>query len=99
MMQEIYAEPVKPELIAQRIEEIKSQGVVACGSLTPQKVTEYHEVALEAGLDILVIQGTVISAEHVSTQTEPLNLKEFIADAPRPRASSAAAPPTTPACT
>jgi IMP dehydrogenase len=79
MMQEIYAEPVKAELIAKRVEEIKSQGVVACGSLTPQKVTAYHEVALEAGLDILVIQGTVISAEHVSTQTEPLNLKEFIA--------------------
>src|SRR5688500_16944815 len=79
-MQEIYAEPVKPELIAKRVEEIKSQGVVASGSFTPQKVTEYHEVALEAGLDILVIQGTVISAEHVSTQTEPLNLKEFIAE-------------------
>src|SRR5512134_3802450 len=56
-MQEIYTEPVKPELIAQRVEEIKSQGVVACGSLTPQKVSDYHEVALEAGLDILVIQG------------------------------------------
>ena len=84
VMQEIYAEPVKPELIAKRIEEIKSHGVVACGSLTPQKVTEYHEVALEAGLDILVIQGTVISAEHVSTTSEPLNLKEFIADLPVP---------------
>jgi IMP dehydrogenase len=79
-MQEIYSEPVKPELIAQRVEEIKSHGVVACGSLTPQKVARWHEVALEAGLDILVIQGTVISAEHVSSQTEPLNLKEFIAD-------------------
>jgi IMP dehydrogenase len=79
IMQEIYAEPVKAELIAKRIEEIKDAGAVACGSLTPQKVGEYHEVALEAGLDILVIQGTVISAEHVSTQTEPLNLKEFIA--------------------
>src|ERR671910_1731720 len=79
VMQEIYAEPVKPELIAQRIEEIKGQGAVVCGSLTPQKVTQYYDVALEAGLDILVIQGTVISAEHVSTQTEPLNLKEFIA--------------------
>src|SRR5918992_2898430 len=67
MMQEIYAEPVKPELIAKRVEEIKAQGVVASGSFTPQRVTEYHEVALEAGLDILVIQGTVISAEHVST--------------------------------
>src|SRR5262245_60428347 len=54
LMQELYAEPVKPELIAQRVEEIKSHGVVACGSLTPQKVAEHHEVALEAGLDILV---------------------------------------------
>jgi IMP dehydrogenase len=80
LMQEIYAEPVKPELIAQRVEEIKSKGVVACGSLTPQKVARWHEAALEAGLDILVVQGTVISAEHVSTKTEPLNLKEFIAD-------------------
>jgi IMP dehydrogenase len=83
-MQEIYSEPVKPELIAQRIEEIKAHGVVTCGSLTPQRVADYHEVALEAGLDILVIQGTVISAEHVSTQTEPLNLKEFIAEVPIP---------------
>jgi IMP dehydrogenase len=78
-MQEVYAEPVKPELIARRIEEIKSEGAIVCGSLTPQKVRDYHEVALEAGLDILVIQGTVISAEHVSSTVEPLNLKEFIA--------------------
>ena len=84
MMQEIYREPVKDELIARRIEEIKSHGVVACGSFTPQKVSKHHEAALEAGLDILVIQGTVISAEHVSTQTEPLNLKEFIAELPVP---------------
>ena len=79
-MQEIYAEPVKPELIAKRVEEIKSQGVVAAGSLTPQKVADFHEVAIEAGLDILVVQGTVISAEHVSEQSEPLNLKEFISE-------------------
>jgi IMP dehydrogenase len=78
-MQEIYAEPVKPELIAQRIEEIKAQGVVAAASLTPQRVLKHYELALEAGLDILVIQGTVVSAEHVSETSEPLNLKEFIA--------------------
>jgi IMP dehydrogenase len=83
-LQEIYAEPVKPELIAQRVEEIKATGAVVCGSLTPQKVREYYEVAIEAGLDILVIQGTVISAEHVSTTVEPLNLKEFIAEVPVP---------------
>lgn len=79
-MQEIYAEPVKPALIAQRIEEIKGAGTVACGALTPQRVRDYDEVALEAGLDILVVQGTVISAEHVSSSAEPLNLKEFIAE-------------------
>jgi IMP dehydrogenase len=83
-MQEIYREPVKPELIARRVEELKEQGVVAAGSFTPQRVTEHYETALEAGLDILVIQGTVISAEHVSSKTDPLNLKKFIADAPVP---------------
>ena len=84
-MQEIYLEPVKPELIAQRIQEIKQQGVVAAASLTPQRVERYHEIALDAGLDILVIQGTVISAEHVSTQGHVLNLKEFVRRAADPR--------------
>ena len=78
-MQELYKEPVKEELLGRRIEEIKAGGVVSCGSLTPQRVERFAPVVLEAGLDILVIQGTVVSAEHVSTQTEPLNLKRFIA--------------------
>jgi IMP dehydrogenase len=78
-MQEIYAEPIKPELIGRRVSEIKEGGVVAAASLTPQRVARYHTFALEAGLDILVIQGTVVSAEHVSSTTEPLNLKTFIA--------------------
>jgi IMP dehydrogenase len=78
-MQEIYAEPIKPELIGRRVAEIKEAGVVAAASLTPQRVARYHQYALEAGLDILVIQGTVVSAEHVSSSTEPLNLKTFIA--------------------
>jgi IMP dehydrogenase len=85
-MQRIYAEPIKPELIEQRIREIKDQGVVAAASLTPQRVRAHYEGAVEAGLDILVIQGTVISAEHVSTDESrpPLNLKEFIRDVPVP---------------
>ncbi|HZB59024.1 MAG TPA: GuaB3 family IMP dehydrogenase-related protein [Actinomycetota bacterium] len=78
-MQEIYAEPIKPELIGQRVKEVKEAGVVAAASLTPQRVARYHQYALEAGLDILVIQGTVVSAEHVSSSSEPLNLKTFIA--------------------
>ena len=83
-MQRIYQEPIKAELIAQRIREIKDQGVVVAASLTPQRVTQYIETVLEAGIDILVIQGTVISAEHVSRTTEPLNLKEFIREVPVP---------------
>jgi IMP dehydrogenase len=85
-MQLIYQEPVKPELIRQRIEEIKESGVVTAASLTPQKVRQYSEVALDAGLDVLVIQGTVVSAEHVSQDPDrpPLNLKEYIAELPVP---------------
>ena len=83
-MQEIYQEPVKEELIAQRIQEIKEHGVVAAASLTPQKVERWHELALDAGLDILVVQGTVISAEHVSSQGHVLNLKEFVRELPIP---------------
>jgi IMP dehydrogenase len=83
-MQRIYRTPVQPELIARRIREIKDQGVVCAASLTPQRVRNYYETALEAGLDILLIQGTVISAEHVSTTSEPLNLKEFIREVPVP---------------
>jgi IMP dehydrogenase len=84
LMQEVYDRPVQAELIARRVEEIKAAGAVAAGSLTPQRVRDFYEVALEAGLDILVIQGTVISAEHVSTRSEPLNLKEFTAEVPVP---------------
>ena len=83
-MQEIYAQPVEPKLIAQRIEEIKVKRVLAVGSLTPQRVRDHYEIALAAGLDILVIQGTVVSAEHVSSNGQTLNLKEFIASLPIP---------------
>src|ERR671916_2549355 len=79
-MQDIYQEPVKEELIVQRIQEIKAHGVVAAASLTPQRVERHYEVCLDAGLDILVVQGKVISAEHVSSQGHVLNLKEFVAE-------------------
>jgi IMP dehydrogenase len=83
-LQRLYREPIKEELIARRIREIKEGGVIVAASLTPQRVEDYHKIALEAGLDIMVIQGTVISAEHVSSRSEPLNLKKFIAELPIP---------------
>ena len=79
-MQEIYLEPIKPELVAARITGMKSAGITTAASLTPQHVAAYAEHTVEDGLDILVIQGTVVSAEHVSTRVEPLNLKKFIAE-------------------
>ena len=78
-MQELYKEPIKPELITQRVREIKDGGVLAAASLTPQNAPKYIEAALAGGLDILVIQGTVVSAEHVSSYDEPLDLNAFIA--------------------
>ena len=83
-LQEIYRQPIRTELISQRIQEIKQSGVLVAASLTPQRVEKYVDVAIEAGLDVLVIQGTVVSAEHVSSASEPLNLKRFIADLPIP---------------
>lgn len=79
-MQEIYSEPIKPELIAQRIEEMTTSDGITAASLTPQRVRDYADLTVKAGLDVLVIQGTVVSAEHVSTRTEPLDLREFIAN-------------------
>jgi len=77
-MQEIYAEPIKPELVGQRIAEIKDAGVTSCASVTPQRTEALMQAILEAELDLLVIQGTVVSAEHVSKTVEPLNLKRFV---------------------
>ena len=79
-MQDIYREPVKPELITQRVKEIKDGGVLAAASLTPQNVERYIEAALAGGIDILVIQGTVVSAEHKSSYDEPLDLNTFVRD-------------------
>jgi IMP dehydrogenase len=78
VMQELYAEPIKDELIFRRVQEIKDRGVIAAASLTPQRVGRYHKAAIEAGLDVLVVQGTVVSAEHVSRTVEPLNLMKFV---------------------
>ncbi|HEY9240602.1 MAG TPA: GuaB3 family IMP dehydrogenase-related protein [Streptosporangiaceae bacterium] len=77
-LQEIYAEPIKEELIGQRIEEIRSAGVTTAARLSPQRTVRYYKAVIDAGADIFVIRGTTVSAEHVSGQAEPLNLKQFI---------------------
>ncbi|WP_084127847.1 GuaB3 family IMP dehydrogenase-related protein [Demequina sp. NBRC 110055] len=79
-MQEIYREPVKGELIAERLREIRAADVTVAGALSPQRTQEHYETVLKAGVDLFVIRGTTVSAEHVSPEVEPLNLKKFIYD-------------------
>jgi len=77
-LQEIYAEPIKPELITSRLQEMRDSGVTVAGSLSPQRTKEFFKTVVDAGVDMFVIRGTTVSAEHVSGKSEPLNLKEFI---------------------
>jgi len=77
---EIYAQPVRPELLAARIEEVRNSGARTAVRLSPQNTGVFANTVIDAGADVLVIQGTVISAEHVAVGREPLNLKTFIAD-------------------
>ncbi len=79
-MQELYAEPIKPELVRDRLAQIRDAGVTVAGSLTPQRTQELYETVVAAGVDLFVIRGTTVSAEHVSSVAEPLNLKKFIYD-------------------
>lgn len=77
LLQRIYAEPVKEELIGRRIQQVREAGVTTAGALSPQRTVQFHQAVLRAGADLFVIRGTTVSAEHVSHKAE-LNLKQFI---------------------
>ncbi len=77
-MQEIYREEIQPELIVERLRQIRDAGVTVAGALTPQRTRQHWKAVVDAGVDLFVIRGTTVSAEHVSSQSEPLNLKRFI---------------------
>ena len=78
-LQQLYDHPVREDLIGRRVEQLSEQGIAA-GSLTPQKVGRYHAAALEAGLELLVVQGVAVTAQHVSgEEADPLDLREFTA--------------------
>ncbi|MGE9808235.1 MULTISPECIES: GuaB3 family IMP dehydrogenase-related protein [unclassified Janibacter] len=77
-MQEIYSAEIQPELITQRLHEIRAAGVTVAGALSPGRTQQHWKTVVDAGVDLFVIRGTTVSAEHVSSQTEPLNLKRFI---------------------
>ena len=77
-LQQIYAEPIRPELITERLRQVRDAGVTVAGALSPQRTQEFWETVVDAGCDLFVIRGTTVSAEHVSSRAEPLNLKRFI---------------------
>jgi IMP dehydrogenase len=77
-LQQIYAEPIRPELITERLRQVRDAGITVAGALSPQRTQEFWETVVEAGCDLFVIRGTTVSAEHVSSRAEPLNLKRFI---------------------
>ena len=77
-MQEIYAAPIQPTLIKERLQQIRDAGVTVAGSLSPQRTATLYKTVIDAGVDIFVIRGTTVSAEHVATNNDALNLKKFI---------------------
>ena len=79
-MREVYAKPIEADLISARVKQIRDAGVTVAASLTPQRTVQFAQTVIDAGVDLFVIQGTVVSAEHVSSRSEPLNLKRFIAE-------------------
>ena len=77
-MQEIYEAPIQPELVSTRIAEVRAAGVTVAAALSPQRTAQLWKTVVDAGVDLFVIRGTTVSAEHVSGRAEPLNLKQFI---------------------
>lgn len=85
LMQELYATPIKPELIERRIEEIKQQGGIAAVSATPAAASKYGSVVAKAGADLFFVQATVVSTEHLSPESiTPLDLAKFCQEMPIP---------------
>jgi IMP dehydrogenase len=80
VLQELHAAPIRPELIAEAIKKVTEAGVTAAARVSPQHAAEITPDLLAAGVEILVVQGTIVSAEHVAKGGEPLNLKSFIAE-------------------
>ncbi|HLO84982.1 MAG TPA: GuaB3 family IMP dehydrogenase-related protein [Nostocaceae cyanobacterium] len=85
LMQELYAEPIKAELIEKRIQEIKQQGGIAAVSATPAGASKFGQVVAKAGADLFFVQATVVSTAHLSPENiVPLDLAEFCRSMPIP---------------
>jgi IMP dehydrogenase len=77
-MRELYSAEIQPELITERLRTLRDADITVAGALSPQRTQQFWKTVVEAGVDLFVIRGTTVSAEHVSSRAEPLNLKRFI---------------------
>lgn len=80
LLQELHSAPIKHELLTEAIRTVSEAGVTVAARVSPQHAAELTPVLLSAGVEVLVVQGTIVSAEHVARDGDPLNLKEFISD-------------------
>jgi IMP dehydrogenase len=78
ILQALHAAPIQPDLITEALKQVRDAGVTVAARVSPQRASELTPALLSAGVEILVVQGTIVSAEHVGTEEEPLNLKHFI---------------------
>jgi IMP dehydrogenase len=78
LLQRLYSEPIQPELIVARVQQMRDANITVAAALSPQKTHDFIQDVIAAGVDMFVIRGTTVSAEHVSSALEPLNLKQFI---------------------
>lgn len=77
-LQELHSAPIRLDLLSEAIKTVRESGVTVAARVSPQHAAELTPDLLAAGVEILVVQGTIISAEHVQRDVEPLNLKDFI---------------------
>ncbi|PYL92894.1 MAG: GuaB3 family IMP dehydrogenase-related protein [Verrucomicrobia bacterium] len=77
LLQKIYQEPVQPELIGARVRQIKDGGAIAAVSSIPQRAAEFGAIAQEAGADVFVVQSTVSTVRHISSEYKSLDLAKF----------------------
>ncbi len=80
VLQRLHAAPLQPDLLAAAVAEVRAAGVTVAVRVSPQNARALTPALLQGGIDLLVVQGTIISAEHVGGGGEPLNLKTFIAE-------------------
>lgn len=80
MLQRLHAAPIDPELLGEAIAKVNESGVTTAVRVSPQNAARLTPFLLKAGIDLLVVHGTIISAEHVSGDSEPLNMKTFISE-------------------